>query len=371
MRIRLLWLKVLATVLLLGRAVMAGAPLPRSTPEAQGMGAQDILALVQAADQTIHTMHSFMIVRHGQVVAEGWWKPEAADKPHVMWSVSKSFTSTAVGMAIAEGKLHLDDPVLKFFPDQAPAQPSENLKAMRVRDLLSMSCGHENEIKFGLTGPATPTVQAFLAHEVPHKPGTFFKYNTPGTYMLSAIVTKVTGQTVFDYLKTRLFEPLGIDDAQWDASTEGYSLGGYGLHICTEDLAKFGQLYLQKGNWQGKQLLPSDWIAQATSQQIDNTPKDHPENRPDWRQGYGYQFWVCQHHAFRADGKDCQFCVVVPEQDLVVAITAHTGQYQEILDLVWKHILPACHDGALPADAAADAQLKEAAGALEVRGEKR
>ena len=135
-------------------------------------------------------MHSFMLVRHGHVVAEGWWKPEAPDKPHVMHSLSKSFTSTAVGLAVAEGKLSIDDPVLKFFPDDAPAEPSAKLKAMRVRDLLTMSTGHQTEPKFTAD---EPWVQTFLAHPVPHKPGTHFLYNTPATYMLSAIVQKVTG----------------------------------------------------------------------------------------------------------------------------------------------------------------------------------
>src|ERR1041384_6621175 len=126
------------------RTSAAAKPLPRSTPEAQGVSSQSVFDFVEAVDK-INTLHSYMIVRHGQVIAEGWWKPEAADKPHVLWSLSKSFNSTAVGLAIDEGKLSLDDPVLKFFPAEAPADPSENLKAMKVRDLLTMTCGHETE----------------------------------------------------------------------------------------------------------------------------------------------------------------------------------------------------------------------------------
>src|SRR2546423_489025 len=148
--------------------------LPRSTPEEQGVSSADIRAYVEAADQKVNTMHSFMLVRHGHVVAEGWWKPEAPDKPHVMHSLSKSFTSTAVGLAVADGKLSIDDPVLKFFPDDAPPNPSDKLKMMRVRDLLTMTSGHEVEVKFNTN---TPWVQAFLAHPVPHKPGTHFQYN--------------------------------------------------------------------------------------------------------------------------------------------------------------------------------------------------
>ncbi len=339
----------------------ADQPLPRSTPEAQGISSAAIRAFVEAADKEINTLHSFMLVRHGQVVAEAWWKPESADKKHVMWSLSKSFTSTAVGLAEAEGKLSLEDPVLKFFKDEAPAEPSENLKAMRVRDLLSMSGGHDVEPKFVID--QGPSVKGFLAHPVMHKPGTWFRYNTPGSYMLSAIVTKATGQSVLDFLKPRLFEPLGIENPDWGATAEGYSLGGYGLFTRTEDIAKFGQLYLQKGKWNGKQLLPEKWVEQATAKHVDNSKA--PSGRTsDWQQGYGFQFWRCQHNAYRGDGRDGQICLVMPEHDAVIAITAQTGQMQTELDLVWSKILPAFRSEPLPADPAEHEKLKQAAAQL-------
>src|SRR5882724_429667 len=187
---------IAAVLLISARPVSADQSLPRSTPEAQGVSSQSVCDFVAAVDK-INTLHSFMIVRHGHVIAEAWWKPEAADKPHVLWSLSKSFNSTAVGLAIAEGKFGLDDPVLKFFPSEAPAEPSDNLKAMRVRDLLTMSGGHDAEPKFTIGGG--PSVKEFLAHPVVHKPGTYFRYNTPGSYTLSAIVTKATGKTVLEY----------------------------------------------------------------------------------------------------------------------------------------------------------------------------
>src|SRR6202008_1988661 len=162
--------------------------------------------------------------------------------------------STAVGLAIAEGKLSLDSVVFKFFPEDAPAEPSNNLKAMRVSDLLRMSTGHQIEPK---RTPEEPWTKTFLSLPVPFKPGTHFLYNTSATYMLSAIVQKVTGVTVLDYLKPRLFEPLGIEHPTWESSPQGVSAGGYGLSIRTEDIAKFGQLYLQKGEWHGKQLVPA------------------------------------------------------------------------------------------------------------------
>jgi CubicO group peptidase (beta-lactamase class C family) len=344
-----------ALLLVLNWRVQASSiPLPRSTPEAQGISSKAILGFVEAADK-INTLHSFMVVRHGRVIAEGWWKPEAADKPHVLASLSKSFNATAVGLAIADGKLSLDDPVLKFFPADAPAEPSDNLRAMTVRDLLTMSCGHETEPK--IVGGA-PTVRQFLAHPVPHKPGTHFQYNTLGSYTLSAIVTKVTGQTTLEYLKPRLFEPLGIENPQWDSSPEGNSLGGYGLKLCTEDIAKFGQLYLQKGKWDGKELIPQLWVEQATTKQVSNEQESHGKMGIDWRQGYGFQLWRCTHNAFRGDGAGGQLCVVIPDQAMVVAITARTGDFQREMNAIWDNLLPAGGTDSMPEDAASQEKLK-------------
>ncbi|HUA66725.1 MAG TPA: serine hydrolase [Alphaproteobacteria bacterium] len=339
----------------------AGTPLPRSTPEAQGISSKAINQFIQDADQ-INTLHSFMLVRHGCVIAEAWWKPEAPGKPHVLWSLSKSFNSTAIGLAIAEGKLNLDDHVLKFFPDDAPPDPSDNLKALTVRDLLTMSGGQATEPKAGKDGP---TVKTFLAHPFVYKPGTHFLYNTMGAYTLSAIVTKVTGQTTLEYLKPRLFEPLGIKDPRWDSSQEGYSFGGYGLFLCTEDIAKFGQLYLQKGKWNGRQLIPEKWVAEATSKQVENdTEQFHSNIGIDWRQGYGFQFWRCTHNAFRGDGAHGQLCVVIPDKDAVVAITANTGNFAGEMNAIWTDLYPAFQSGALPDNSSAVAQLAQATAAL-------
>jgi CubicO group peptidase (beta-lactamase class C family) len=353
-------MKIPAFLLALLAASALAAPLPRSTPEAQGVASTAIRAYVEAADKKVDTMHSFMLVRHGKVIAEGWWAPESAEKPHVLHSLSKSFTSTAVGLAVAEGKLSIDDPVLKFFPDDAPAEPSENLRAMRVRDVLSMAGGHGVEPKFGMD---QPWVRTFLAQPVPFKPGEHFLYNSPGTYLCSAIVQKVTGQTVLDYLRPRLFEPLGIQPAEWLTSPQGISTGGWGLKICTEDIAKFGQLYLQKGQWEGKQLIPAAWVEQATSKQVSNGTDP---NR-DWTQGYGFQFWRCRHNAFRGDGAFGQFCIVMPEQDAVIAITADTKDMQAELNLVWDLLLPAFQPDPLPEAPAEAAQLRETLTHLTVR----
>jgi CubicO group peptidase (beta-lactamase class C family) len=341
----------------------ASLPLPRSTPEAQGISSQAIYDYVEALDK-IKTMHSFMVVRHGQVIAEGWWKPESAGDQHILNSVSKSFNSTAIGLAIEEGKLNLNDRVLKFFPDDAPPNPSENLKAMTVRDLLTMTCGHDTE---PTASAGQPSVKQFLAHPVTYKPGTHFQYNTMGAYVLSAIVTKATGQTTLEFLKPRLFEPLGIENPKWLTSPEGNSLGGYGLYLRTEDIAKFGQLYLQSGRWNGKQLIPKKWIKQATSKQVPNNHESHSQIGVDWQQGYGYQFWRCTHNAYRGDGAGGQFCVVIPKEDMVVAMTAGGADMQAELDAIWEKLLPAFQDQPLPADTAGQEKVKQAVAKLEVR----
>lgn len=343
---------VLCSLLAVGQLALAEPPaLPRSSPEEQGVSSAAIRAFIETANQKIDTLHSVMIIRHGRVIAEGWWKPEGPDNKHVLHSLSKSFTSTAVGLAVAEGKLSIDDPVLKFFPEDAPAEPSNNLKQMRVRDLLTMSTGHQVEAKF--TGDE-PWVKTFLAHPVPHKPGAHFQYNTPATYMCSAIVQKVTGQTVLDYLKPRLFDPLGIENPQWGTSPQGITYGGFGLHIKTEDIAKFGQLYLQQGKWNGQQLIPAAWVELATSKQVSNGS----DPSRDWDQGYGFQFWRCRHGAYRGDGAFGQFCLVLPHQDAVIAITADTKDMQAELNVVWDKLLPAFQPSALPANADEQATLK-------------
>jgi CubicO group peptidase (beta-lactamase class C family) len=337
-------------------AVKTSQSLPRSTPERQGISSSAILAFVEAADKEIDAMHSFMLVRHGQVVAEGWWRPYDAETPHILYSLSKSFTSTAVGLAIAEGKLSLDDEVLKFFPEDAPAEPSANLRAMRVRDLLRMNTGHQSEapLRLGAQGANEPWTKKFLAHPVPFKPGTHFLYNSPATYMLSAIVQKVTGMTVLDYLRPRLFEPLGFENPTWVTSPQGITAGAYGLAIRTEEIARFGQLYLQKGLWKGRQLIPAAWVEEATARQTSNgsSPKS------DWDQGYGYQFWRCRHNAYRGDGAFGQYCIVVPELDAVVAITSGVRDMQRVMNLVWDKLLPAMQEAALAEDSASRRKLE-------------
>ncbi|MGC9468243.1 MAG: serine hydrolase domain-containing protein, partial [Anaerolineae bacterium] len=291
----------------------------------------------------------------GNVVAEGWWTPYAPDRPHMLFSLSKSFTSTGVGFAVAEGRLSLDDSVLSFFPNDAPDEISDNLAAMKVRHLLTMSTGHdEDTTEFLFGGDDDNWPRVFLSRPVPYAPGTHFLYNTGATYMLSAIVQKLTGETLLDYLRPRLFEPLGIEGATWQTGPHGVNLGGTGLNVKTEDIARLGQLYLQKGVWQGRRLLPEAWVEAATTAQIDNG--DDPDS--DWTQGYGFQFWRCRHNAYRGDGAFGQYCIVMPDQDAVIAITSGVANMQAVLNLVWDHLLVAMGPERLPEDRDAHAALQ-------------
>jgi hypothetical protein len=349
--------------LLFGVSGVAWA-LEVSTPEAEGVSSRAVLEWVGAVERDVDALHSFVLVRHGKIVAEGWWAPYEKERPHMLYSLSKSFTSTAIGMAVDEGRLSLDDKVTSFFPDKVPAQPGENLTRMRVRDLLCMGSGNHNDtLKPMKEGTDPDWVKVFFAQPVEHEPGTHFCYNTGATYMLAAILQKTTGQKVLDYLTPRLFEPLGIQNATWETSPQGIQTGGYGLKVKTRDIASLGQLYLRKGDWNGKRLLSETWVGQATSKQISNG--DKPES--DWSQGYGFQFWRCRHNAFRGDGAFGQYCVVMPEQDAVLAITSGLGNMQQVLDLVWAHLLPGLRPEPLAADPATQAQLAGKLASLSLR----
>ncbi len=359
---------LLLTFCLSSLAAQSGPALPRSTPEEQGVSSSRLLAFVEAADTQIDAMHSFMLVRHGHVVAEGWWTPYDSETPHVLYSLSKSFTSTAVGLAISEGKLSLDDPVLHFFPGEAPADPSKNLQSMRVRDLLRMAAGNDTEAPLwrGQAEAATPDdplTKRFLSHPVPFKPGTHFLYNSPATYMLSAIVQKATGLSVLDYLRPRLLDPLGFQDPTWIASDEGISMGAWGFFARTREIARFGQVYLQKGLWHGRQLIPESWVEEATKLQTANGSSP----TSDWDQGYGYQFWRSRHNSYRGDGAFGQFCIVVPELDAVVAITSGVGDMQSVMNLVWEMVLPAMQPEPLPDDPISREKLESKLANLRVR----
>jgi CubicO group peptidase (beta-lactamase class C family) len=337
--------------------------LPRSQPEEQGIHSAAIASFLDSIKEDRLELHSFMLLRHGHIVAEGWWNPYEAQLPHMLYSLSKSFTSAAIGLAVAEGILTLDDQVVSYFPEDLPNEVSGNLSAMQIRHLLMMGTGHAKDTMDLLRQQEDGNwAKAFLQAPVEFTPGTHFLYNTGATYMLSAILQKVTGEKLLDYLQPRLLDPLGIANATWETCPQGVNTGGFGLNITTEDIAKFGQLYLQQGSWNGSQLLSASWIAEATSKQISNG--DGGDN--DWTQGYGYQFWMCRHDAYRGDGAFGQNCIVLPDRDAVIVTTAGVNDLQAVLNKVWRFLLPAMDSHKIPLNQQALALLESQLKALKL-----
>jgi CubicO group peptidase (beta-lactamase class C family) len=335
--------------------------LPRSVPETEGVSSEGIISFLGAVGKSNHELHSFMFLRHGKVIAEGWWNPYRRDLKHTMYSLSKSFTSTAIGLAISENRLTVNDKVVSFFPNHLPDTISQNLRDLTVQNLLTMSVGQPSDPTGTIVTRDSNWIRSFLALPILNKPGSVFLYNSLATYTLSAIVQKVTGQKVIDYLTPRLFKPLGIEGMDWETDPKGINTGGWGLRIKAEDMAKFGQLYLQKGNWNGKQLLPESWVQEATSMKILQSPEASQSKRDssDWLQGYCYQFWRSRNNSFRGDGAFGQYILVLPEQDAVITITAETSNMQDELNLVWKYLLPSIHPKKISANKAAADRLQK------------
>lgn len=325
--------------------------LPRSTPESVGVSSAGIVDFLNAIDTGRQEIHSFMFIRHGKVIAEGWWDPYGPDYKHLLYSASKTFTATGIGLAVTENRLKLTDKVVSFFPYSLPDSIGNNMKELTVRDLLTMSVGQETPGMGG--GSDDDWITAFIRNEPEHKPGTVFKYNNMATFMLSAIVQQVTGQTLFDYLKPRIFDPLGIKGMDWDRNGQGINLGMIGLRLHTEDLAKFGQLLMQNGKWNNRQLLSEAWIKEATSFKIENHDPSGktPKELNDWSQGYCYQMWRGRNNSVRLDGMAGQFVLLFPDKDAIVVFTANARNTQEELNLVHNYLIPAIKsEKALPSD---------------------
>ena len=322
--------------------------LPRAEAGAKFLKAADRYLADIAKDET-QDMHSVMILKDGKVIYEKWMSEGNELTPHVLNSVSKTFTSTAVGLAIHEGKLNLDDKVISFFPDKLPENLNENVAMMTVRNLLTMNTGHEKDPS-KLRNTEQDWERCFLASDLKREPGTIFCYNSLATYMLSAIVQRVTGENLVDYLYPRLFRPLGINNVHWDESPTGVKTGGWGLYLKTEDLAKLGQLLLQGGVWEGKQIVPAEWVKEMSSAQVPCVPAGKNSDmlpqmlkdvkKSDWLQGYGFQMWRCRHNAFRADGANGQYIIVIPDKNAVIVTTAHVRGMQAEINYLWKHFLP-------------------------------
>ena len=288
----------------------------------------------------VSELHSMIVMQHGEVIYEKYAVGQDPDYLHILWSASKTFTATAIGFAVQDGLLSVDDKVLKFFPDEAPAEQSKWLKALSVKDLLTMSSGIRKDYLCPIEAHRIKSpVDSILAEPFIFEPGSVFRYNSSNTYLLSAIITKVTGKKLEEYLDEKLFTPLGIRNHSWEVSDEGYNMGGWGLHVTTRSFAKMGQFFLQKGSWDGKQLLPEAWIADAMAAQIDNS---NAGSHPDASAGYGYQMWCCHTPgAARLDGAWGQFSIILPDKDAVVTVNAHMGgNSYRLIDSIYEHVYP-------------------------------
>ena len=313
--------------------------LPRSTPAAEGINTQAVINMMDSLMALPECdIHHVMVVRHGKVVAELHPTPFRAEDSHTLYSASKTFVSLAVGCAIDDNLLRLDDRVMTFFPDKRTNRVSDNMAAMTVRDLLMMASGMKPD--WTMRNNSTEWVKDWLAKPVDDKPGTLFQYDSMCTFMLSAIVQRVTGHTVLEYLDLKLFGSMHITVADWETSPDGINTGGWGLRVQAETMAKLGQLLLNKGSWNGQQLVSADYVEQACSRLIDGGAKETVP-ATDGNQGYGYQVWQSKWPgSYRADGAMGQYTVVVPQEDLVVVILGMKLYGHEELACIWNQLMP-------------------------------
>ncbi len=324
---------ILFTLLLFKKAIVFGqiGDLPRTTPESMGIPSDCIIQYFDSLMRFPNTeIHSVVIMRHGRVVAELHPKPFLPQYGHTLFSCSKTFTAVAIGLAIQDRILKLEDRVVSFFPEYLPFPLSAQLQRITIEDLLTMRSGFVVDTKMRTI--SKQWIKDYLAHPMNAEPGTRFAYDSIDTYLLSAILQRVTGKTLLQYLKDRIFRPLHINEVKWEYSPEGITTGGWGLYLQPESMAKFGQLLLQKGKWKGRQLIPANWVEQMMEKHVSNKQGDD----------YCYQMWRCGNHdAARADGAYGQYIYVMPANDMVIVVTQCmiSGNAKQH-DMIWSMIIP-------------------------------
>ena len=328
----------------------------RVTPESVGIRSQDILAYLDELEASNTAMHALIIMRHGRICAEGSWSPYALNMRHSLQSHSKTYAATALGVAVTRGAVRLDERVIDIFPEYAPAEPSENLRLLTVRDVLCMGCGMDCE------PPRSENwIRDFLHTPVSHRPGTAYMYNSTGSSLLGAIVKKRTGDNIEEYLSKYFYPQAGIDPAnhRWYCMPDGIQAGGFGMLSTIEDNLRLMKVYADGGLCGGERVLDAEYVRLATSNQNDSASEaaGNPE-ATDNHVGYGFQIWMCKPRGvYRADGAMGQFTIVCPEQDLIIAITetavgAHWAQ--STLDITWRLLGKIREDGPMPDTADTD-----------------
>lgn len=347
-------------------------PLPTSSPSAQHVDARGVLALLDALEAGGHDPHSLLVARHGHVIARGWWAPYSADRNQLVYSLSKSFTAATVGLLVDAGRVALEDKVFDLIPATeipAGAEIHERFAHLTLGHCLTMATGHEVDAWTAAVGKAArtpsddgtdPVLGAILANPPEQEPGTVWAYNQIATYLAGAVVRAVTGVGLLEFARPRLLDPLGAHDVRWHRTATGRELGFSGIHVGTDAILALAQTHLDAGRWDGEQLLSPEWVARAVAPS--GLPNTEADPNPDWAQGYGCSFWNAR-HGYRGDGAYGQYAIVLPEQDIAIAITSEAVDMQAVLELVWAHLLPAVdRDG----DAAADDDLAHRLAALQV-----
>jgi CubicO group peptidase (beta-lactamase class C family) len=357
---RSLFILVLGCVFVIGCSHSVQYPyeyedgLPRSTPEKQGVPSETVARFFKTIEEKGYDVHGLMMIRHGKVIAEHWWSPYAPQYQHAMYSATKTFTGVAVGFAVQEGLLKIEDKVISFFPDLLPDTISPQLAELSVKHLLTMSVGHAST---SYAGSGNRQVRSFLAAPFAHEPGTSFAYNITASHMLSHIITKVSGVSIYEYLKPRLLDPLGIEDVIWEMDNDGYNMGNGGTHMKTSDLAKMGLFLINKGKWNGQQLLDPAWIEAATTPHIyqhpERTPEENENAADDGSQGYGYQIWMGRQNSYRAIGGQNQLIMVIPDYDFILVCHSSIGDEAGFNKLIYD-MLPFMSNKQLKADKSFD-----------------
>lgn len=353
---------------------MITKPFERVSPESVGIRSEDVLCLLDGLSllPAGQEPHHFLLLRHGKVAAEGHWAPYAAGMPHNLASVSKALTATAVGFAIQEGLFRLEDKIVDLLPDKLPEELQPEMRNMTVKILLEMGAGQDcGDAHGGIKGERRLKWQAkhkiqhdeddlakvFFSTELIYEPGTVFGYNGMCSYLLSLLVTRTSGMDLMEYLTPRFFAPLGIPTPYAQREKNGVCSGQGGVFLSVEELAAVGQFYLQKGMWEGKQLLPAQWISDATAKHLPTKS----EVGEDWSQGYCWQFWRGRHNTFRFCGAFGQMCVCMPDLDALFVIESGVDVdcMHAVLDVFYDTIIGNMASAALPENPAAHSALRQ------------
>lgn len=331
------------------------------TPEEVGVDSAAVTDFINEINEKKLGLQSFTVVRHDKVCAQGFYKPYGADIPHVLYSMSKSVTSTAVGFAVSEGLISLNDRVVSFFPEYKMSKRPFN-RMITVRMLLTM---HSDKLITVLDEKGGKDwIANFLGAPFMLPPNTKFNYISENTFMLAAIMSKVTGMSVVDYLYPRMFEPLGIEKPFWESDGMGNNAGGWGLYMKSEDLAKFFLPYIHNGKWKdGTQLIPEIWVREATRKQVESVRDGYIDNMA----GYGYQFWRNPiPNSYRADGLFGQRCFMFPEYDALVVLNCGEAEDYNIMKVFWKYFPECFKYGTLPENKASVERMQKAIDACHV-----